>query len=69
MSNYEVANEKISRHQVFEHVEHPVGHQFCIGDDRQPQKYNGELTTLVAPLSAIKSCFYGDYMYKLVANW
>ena len=43
--------EIIDRHQVFEHVEQPVGDQFCIGDDRQPHKINGELTTLVAPLN------------------
>ena len=29
----------------FEHVEQQVGDQFCIGDDRQLQKINEELTT------------------------
>ena len=61
-SNYGVANEKISCHQVFEHVEQPVGDQFCIGDDRQPQKINGELTTLVAPLNH-------DFTVITCKNW
>ena len=43
--------EIIDRHQVCEHVEKPDGNQFCIGNDRQPRKISGELTTLLEPLN------------------
>ena len=50
----ELALEIIDRYQFFEHVEQPDGDQFFIANDRQSHKiYNGELTTLVAPLNHI----------------
>ena len=52
----------IDRYQVFDHVENFGDHHFFIADGRQPQKINGEFTTLVAPLNH-------DFTVNKFFNW